>query len=220
MAFMFLSHELPLLLFQLLISFLRTSGVWSQHQIQPLAQIPGSLMSRCNAQILVGHLLVQPVLLYFFYDLFALRGISSLSAPLPSYAVCFGQLAVSAMLCDTLNYWSHRTLHHSLFYARFHKQHHEFHSVVPLFVALSLPLFPIFFFFPDHSLYFIFQSIRILFTIGGNLHWLRADLHWPVSDGHAPDPGLHLRGVAGVRVCRRTLRLCIPVVHLAARSSR
>ncbi len=36
-----------------------------------------------------------------------------------------GQFAFNIVCTDTLLYWNHRTLHWPMFYARFHKQHHE-----------------------------------------------------------------------------------------------
>lgn len=36
------------------------------------------------------------------------------------------------VVCDTLIYWLHRTLHFPALYARFHKQHHEYKSPIPV----------------------------------------------------------------------------------------
>lgn len=156
----FAAHELPLLGYQLFCDYLRRHNVWPQHRIQGDKVPPAALVDKATRQILVGHLLVQPVLLYFFYDATLALGMPGLFSPLtePS-ALAFPAVtaalspwlgfAVSTLLsfvvfvlvCDTLLYASHRALHsHPLLYTTFHKQHHEFHANVPLASEYFTPL--------------------------------------------------------------------------------
>jgi sterol desaturase/sphingolipid hydroxylase (fatty acid hydroxylase superfamily) len=140
-SLLFLAHEVPLLCYQIMISIFRTTGLFRSYVIQPQATIPEPLMHQAVVRILFGHLVVQPVVAYLIVDLMRLRGMAPLLAPLPSLFHSFIQLVIAAVLCDTANYWSHRTLHHPRLYTRFHKQHHQFHSVEPMYVPLSCSFF-------------------------------------------------------------------------------
>jgi methylsterol monooxygenase len=131
MLFAFLSHDLPLVTYQLVCGYFRTEGMFEQYLIQPETQneIPPSLLAKAAKQLLIGHLVLQWIPLYFFYDVFGSLGVPSIFSPVPwRQLILFIPFMV---LCDTLLYWSHRTLHHPLLYTRFHKQHHEFKSNVP-----------------------------------------------------------------------------------------
>ena len=153
---LFLTHEIPLLSYQLLVNILHRTGIFSRYLIQPNAKIPDELMGKAIRHLLVGHLVVQPILLYFLYDLFSWRGLPSVFSPLPTVAQSILTLAICAVLCDTGNYWSHRLLHRPVFYARFHKQHHEFRSVVPLYVDYIF-IYLFLFIYLSYFIYFIYD---------------------------------------------------------------
>lgn len=47
---------------------------------------------------------------------------------------------MSFIINDFLFYWAHRTLHHPLFYAKFHKQHHQFRATIGIAAEYAGPL--------------------------------------------------------------------------------
>src|SRR3989338_1885137 len=100
----FLTHEVPLLGYQLMISLFRTMDIAAKYRIQPKADIPVDLMSKAVTKILIGHLLIQPILLYFIYDLFQWRQVPSILSPLPGFGQSVLYIAICAILCDTGNY--------------------------------------------------------------------------------------------------------------------
>lgn len=127
MALGFAAHDGPLVLIHLLCKVLRVWHVCDEYLIQSRPPPPG-LVSAAIRQLAFGHLVIQAPLLWFAYDLFQWAGMPGLAAPWPSALTIAFQFGVFMVACDTLLYWAHRTLHHRLFYATFHKQHHTFKS--------------------------------------------------------------------------------------------
>jgi sterol desaturase/sphingolipid hydroxylase (fatty acid hydroxylase superfamily) len=130
MLFAFLAHDLPLAAYQLVCGYFRAEGLYKEYLIQPEEnEPPPALISKAAKHLMIGHLVMQWIPLYFFYDLFVYLGVPPIYSPIQwRQLVLFIPFMI---LCDTLLYWSHRTLHHPLLYTRFHKQHHEFKSNVP-----------------------------------------------------------------------------------------
>lgn len=104
--------------------------MFEKYLIQPSSiEPPPSLMAKATKHLIIGHLVVQWVPLYFFYDFFVYLGMPPFYSRVNWLHLFY--FVPFMVLCDTLLYWSHRTLHHPLLYVRFHKQHHEFKSNVP-----------------------------------------------------------------------------------------
>ncbi|PYI34568.1 putative C-4 methylsterol oxidase [Aspergillus indologenus CBS 114.80] len=53
-------------------------------------------------------------------------------ATLPTLPEFLTELTLCVLARETMYYYSHRVLHHPLFYGRFHRQHHRFHAPVAL----------------------------------------------------------------------------------------
>ncbi len=63
-----------------------------------------------------------------------------LSAPLPSPMLLLKGLVLSHMFNEYGFYFTHRLLHHPAFYARFHKQHHEYKGTVGIAAEYANPV--------------------------------------------------------------------------------
>eukprot|EP01064_Diplonema_japonicum_P025302 TRINITY_DN3648_c0_g2_i1.p1 TRINITY_DN3648_c0_g2~~TRINITY_DN3648_c0_g2_i1.p1 ORF type:complete len:267 (+),score=29.48 TRINITY_DN3648_c0_g2_i1:64-864(+) len=59
---------------------------------------------------------------------------------LPSWEQTALQLCFHMVFTDTTFYWAHRTLHTKWFYARIHKQHHEFKTLDPICAEYDHPV--------------------------------------------------------------------------------
>jgi len=130
MLMAFLSHDLPLFIYQVVISYFRANGIFKQYLIQPQETIPPELHEKATKRLLIGHLGTQWIFLYFVYDLFSYLGVAPLSSEVNWFELFY--FIPFMVICDTTLYWVHRTLHHPLLYVTFHKQHHEFHSNEPI----------------------------------------------------------------------------------------
>lgn len=158
---MVVAHEIPFWAYCGLEHFLTTNKLLQHRKIQGGKQADADLLSRSYSQIVRAHVLQVAVLLVA-YDLFAWRGVR-MDSVWPSFLEMAGQMAFFMVVCDTLLYWSHRTLHHPALYSRFHKQHHEFKAPIPVsseyfsFVEGSFWLFS---FCSFSSSFFVFRSLH------------------------------------------------------------
>ena len=99
------------------------------------------LKSECLREVLLGHLLVRPVLLYLVYPF--LKSNLDMSNGLlgfPDAKTILLHVFLSAQIDDFLFYWSHRILHHKMFYVRFHKKHHMFRKPTALATEFADPV--------------------------------------------------------------------------------
>eukprot|EP00049_Salpingoeca_infusionum_P003002 m.62187 g.62187 ORF g.62187 m.62187 type:complete len:293 (-) comp11899_c0_seq1:288-1166(-) len=84
-------------------------------------------------------LVITPVLLYFGYDSFAMRG-TDMRAALPPWPELAIHVLVAMFVDDTGFYWNHRLLHHPRLYKHVHKMHHEFKNVAWFTAAYAHPI--------------------------------------------------------------------------------
>jgi hypothetical protein len=90
-----------------------------------------SLIVQTVVQAMVGQLIVNPLLTYYFlYDIFKSFGMSDVNAPLPHVSEIFLVFCVANVFNSFFFYWAHRIFHSSMLYATFHKQHHEYRGTM------------------------------------------------------------------------------------------
>mmetsp|Transcript_8227 Transcript_8227/g.14966 ORF Transcript_8227/g.14966 Transcript_8227/m.14966 type:complete len:315 (-) Transcript_8227:50-994(-) len=97
------------------------------------------MVRECLYDVLLGHFLVRPVLLYFSMPLFANSG-WLLGSNIPNFLSLLKELFICIMIDDTVFYWVHRSLHHPLIYKHIHKQHHAFKQPIALATEYSHPI--------------------------------------------------------------------------------
>lgn len=125
----FLAHEIPFWIYCFIEWFLTRFKLLQKFKIEE--KNPSSeLVYKSYKQVFIAHFVFQWITLYFAYDLVRLRGCFDVA--FPSIFMFVIQFAWNICVCDTLLYWNHRTLHHPSLYARFHKQHHEYKSPIPV----------------------------------------------------------------------------------------
>lgn len=91
---------------------------------------PHQLTTRALRDLLIASLITQPLATWFLlYPVMAWRGMSyfpPVDNPLLAGLYVAVAVIVAFFLNDTFNYWTHRALHHRLFYKSIHKKHHLF----------------------------------------------------------------------------------------------
>jgi sterol desaturase/sphingolipid hydroxylase (fatty acid hydroxylase superfamily) len=106
-----------------------------QHGVNPAPE----LIRTCVMHLLMNHFLVQPIALYFLYPAFQYFG-TTIRGPLPAAQIILRDLAVAALINDTMFYWGHRMLHHRSIYKYIHKQHHEFKATIGIACEYAHPV--------------------------------------------------------------------------------
>ena len=125
------AHEIPFWCYCLFEFVLTRFSLLQSRKIKGGVVPSKELVSKSYAQIILAHAIQLPVV-YFAFDLFKLRGLNMDTSLWPSWFEVAWQFAFFMVVCDTLLYWFHRMLHLPMFYARFHKQHHEFKAPIPV----------------------------------------------------------------------------------------
>ncbi len=100
---------------------------------------PEALIKECLTGQAVSHFIVQPIMMYFAYDLYYSFGLR-VSAPLPSVGIIVRDFAVFIAINDTLFYWFHRMLHHPSIYKYIHKKHHRFNYSIGIASEFAHPV--------------------------------------------------------------------------------
>jgi hypothetical protein len=104
---------------------------WTQdwllrYRIQKRASMPDdALIKRCLEEVCIRSALGRLPFLFVLFDAFKYMGME-IFVPLPPWPTVLKHWAFALVVNDTLFYWTHRLMHHRLFYKHFHKKHHEF----------------------------------------------------------------------------------------------
>lgn len=119
---------------------------------------------------LIGTFFVVPVISYFGYFPLKSYGVPLTFYPLPSLSDCLRDLLLLIVLCDTIFYWIHRTLHHPLLYSSLHKKHHaykgstvyasEYFGVVDFVLNILPGVLPAILLRVDLSTFLLFTALR------------------------------------------------------------
>jgi sterol desaturase/sphingolipid hydroxylase (fatty acid hydroxylase superfamily) len=123
----------------LLLTICYKYNLFPEKRIQGGKSPTPELTKACVIHLLTNHIVVQPIALYFLYDAFRFCG-TTVRGPLPSAYIVLRDLAVAAVVNDTLFYWGHRMLHHRLIYQYIHKQHHEFKVTIGIACEYAHPV--------------------------------------------------------------------------------
>ncbi|KNC49321.1 4-alpha-methyl-sterol C4-methyl-oxidase [Thecamonas trahens ATCC 50062] len=114
-------------------------GLFREYKIQSAKFPSGSLLAETVKTIVINHLIVQPLLLWYLYIPFKAMGFH-ISPQLPSAWEMVWQIAVAVAVNETLFYFAHRTLHTKALYKAIHKQHHRYHAAVGIASEFAHPV--------------------------------------------------------------------------------
>lgn len=114
-------------------------NLFPDRRIQGDSSPTPQLVKDCLLHLLINHFFAQPIALYLLYSAFEYFG-TSIRGPLPSAHIVFRDLAVAALMNDTLFYWGHRMLHHKSIYKYVHKQHHQFKVTIGIACEYAHPV--------------------------------------------------------------------------------
>ena len=84
------------------------------------------ITQKCIEDVCFRSAVARIPFLFLMYDGYTLLGMPPMRTPLPPLATVLAHWAVALVVNDTLFYWTHRLMHHRVFYKRLHKKHHEF----------------------------------------------------------------------------------------------
>lgn len=128
-----LSHLGAYTFWNSLFGFCDYFGYWQQFKLsrKSYMQPDQTLILQTLAQAFVSQVIVNPLLTYYFlYDVFKTCGMTTIDAPLPPVSEMFFVYCFANVFNSFFFYWAHRIFHHSLLYATFHKQHHEYRGTM------------------------------------------------------------------------------------------
>ena len=99
-----------------------------------LSQQPSrALILKTFIELSLNHFITSPVMAYLMFNVFTNNfNMKSINDPLPSYYVLFIDYIRAHIFNDIGFYFTHRLLHHPLFYATFHKQHHDYRGTISI----------------------------------------------------------------------------------------
>lgn len=104
------------------------------------AQLPSnSLIITTVLEAIPGHWIIQPLLLYYIYDVFIYFG-TTVQGNLPPLYIVFTHIFISSLTNDFLFYFMHRLFHHPSLYEMVHKKHHEYKGTIGFAAEYSHPI--------------------------------------------------------------------------------
>lgn len=113
-------------------------NIFQKYKIQKDKKPELSLIYEALSNVIIGHSLFIPLLLYYYKPSYL--NITMKYEELPSLIECILILILWQFLFDTYFYWTHRLLHHSLIYQYIHKQHHKFKVPVGISALYAHPI--------------------------------------------------------------------------------
>jgi methylsterol monooxygenase len=134
----FLSHNLAVWVGNVVLYAIYHLDLFSSYKIQPAKWPERELVVKAVQSLLFETVVVLPVLTHFVIEpVFLWRGMAPSS---PGWPIVLLQFCICFLVTDATFYWSHRTLHHPLFYARIHKKHHSFKTSLGIAAEYSHPV--------------------------------------------------------------------------------
>lgn len=99
-------------------------------------KIEPGLYKRTAIEALLNHVISQPLIMFLLHAYVS----SPSTLPLPSPIVVFQHFAMAKLFNSVLFYFTHRWLHTSFMYKRFHKQHHEYIGTIGVAAEFATPV--------------------------------------------------------------------------------
>jgi sterol desaturase/sphingolipid hydroxylase (fatty acid hydroxylase superfamily) len=102
-------------------------GIFEEYKLDRTAamEIKEGLLQTTVEKALSGHLIAQPITLWFAHPVAKYFGMPAMTAPLPSVSNLYIAFLGAKLIFDWTFYWAHRALHHKVVYRYIHKQHHS-----------------------------------------------------------------------------------------------
>lgn len=130
-----------ILLYMVLIDRLNLFGL-KRYAIKQTQPYPSrEIIVECFQDVLFGHFLMRPIMLFFAYPYLKLAldfgtGLENF----PSWLTIAWQFVVCMQVDDFLFYWLHRLCHVGWFYKHIHKKHHQFKHTIAIAVEWAHPV--------------------------------------------------------------------------------
>merc|ERR1711991_918210 len=110
----------------------------SKYKIDSAKFPSGSLLAETVKTIVVNHLVIQPLLLWYAYIPFKRMGLP-VDSSLPPLSELASHLATAVVVNEALFYFAHRALHTKALYKAIHKQHHRYYASVGIASEFAHP---------------------------------------------------------------------------------
>jgi len=136
---MFVVHGAMFVGCNLILFLLHHLNLLSKYKIDSAKFPSGSLLAETVKTIVVNHLVVQPLLLWYAYIPFKRMGLH-VDSSLPPLSEVAYHLAVAVVVNETLFYFAHRALHTKALYKAIHKQHHRYYASVGIASEFAHPV--------------------------------------------------------------------------------
>eukprot|EP01095_Lingulamoeba_sp_RSL-Kostka_P012227 TRINITY_DN47_c0_g1_i1.p1 TRINITY_DN47_c0_g1~~TRINITY_DN47_c0_g1_i1.p1 ORF type:complete len:266 (-),score=41.46 TRINITY_DN47_c0_g1_i1:167-964(-) len=153
----------------LILSIIYKYSLFPSLKIQSEEKWPsGELLKKCIIFNIKETFISMPIFIVVYYYVWFQ---DKIFISLPSLSEFFLHIAILWFWADGYFYWSHRLMHHRIFYKRFHKKHHEFKTTIGIasnyvtfgesvFVNLISTYFGVFLVTPHVFTLFVFLLTR------------------------------------------------------------
>lgn len=175
-----------------------TSPQLARFKVQPQKRLDTSKLPKLFRVVCFNLFVLTPLLLSgFVYLSYCQRGRVGVrfTASLPAYTERAWMLLAHIFVNEVLFYYAHRLIHDRRFYARFHKQHHEFTAPIALAALYAHPLEFVVADFLAFTLGFCFFNPHLFFvliwvtgaSLGTQTHHSGYRFPWIASHDEQPD---------------------------------